>query len=269
MVTLNKPTWNEVSAYTWGELSNYKWIDFHLASFEAHAEFNVQGARLERSGEILNETQTELHPQGVRVEFSQITMETVTEMDVSTVVSERDYRTDMLSYLPLYERKSDVFGNIMDAYDGDYKLLEQQLGVSERNLFVDTAIESLTIYERDLGITANNELDYEQRRQQILSRFRAGLEQTTEESIKNVAIAFDNGEIDINKTDTPGVYNIRFIGIGIPDNLAGFMQVIDIIMPAHLEVTYEFTFNTWSMVDDITWGEASGMTWNELREVRE
>ncbi|PJH64174.1 hypothetical protein, partial [Salmonella enterica] len=107
--------------------------------------------------------------------------------------------------------------------------------------------------------------DYEQRRQQILSRFRAGLEQTTEESIKNVAIAFDNGEIDINKTDTPGVYNIRFIGIGIPDNLAGFIQVIDIIMPAHLEVTYEFTFNTWSMVDDITCGEASGMTWNELR----
>jgi len=260
-----KPIWGELNTYTWEELSQYRWEDFYLALMETSTELEVQGVRIEKTGAV-NEVITELNAQGVRVEFSLVIMEQETEMSVGFVVTERDYLSEMLSYLPSYERKSSVIIETLGAYDIGFKELEHMLDVSERNLFVDTAVEALPIFEKDLGLTPQNELDYEQRRQQIISRFRASLKQTTEETIKNVARAFKNGEIEINKTDTPGVFEIKFTGIGIPDNLKGFKRVIDIIMPAHLQIEYTFTFNTWDVVSNVTWGQASSMTWEEFRE---
>jgi len=79
-------------------------------------------------------------------------MQTKTEMIVSLVVSDRDYKTEMLKYLPLYERKSDTFIQILIADDREFRSIEQRLAVAERNIFLDTAIESLWLFERDLGI---------------------------------------------------------------------------------------------------------------------
>jgi len=260
-----KPIWGELNTYTWDELRQYRWEDFRLALMETSTELEVQGVRIENTGAV-NEIITELNVQGVRVEFSPVIMEQETEMSVGFVVTERDYLSEMLSYLPSYERKSSVIIETLGAYDMGFSELEHMLNISERNLFVDTAVEALPIFEKDLGLTPQNELDYEQRRQQIISRFRASLEQTTEETIKNVAKAFKNGEIEINKTDTPGVFEIKFTGFGIPDNLEGFKRVIDIIMPAHLQIEYTFIFNTWDVVSNVTWDQASNMTWEEFRE---
>ncbi|AJK90163.1 hypothetical protein PI85_05655 [Lysinibacillus sp. A1] len=182
------------------------------------------------------------------------------------VVSTRDYFTDMIKHLPLYERKSTIFRAVLTSDDKEFRNTEQQLEIAERNLFVDTAIEALPIYERDLGIKPNSSLRYDQRREQIISRNRASFDQTTKATIKAVAAAYSNGEVEVNATDTPGVYEIRFVGTrGIPDNIEGLMQAIDIIVPAHLQFNYVYSFNTWGFVSDRTWEDVSKITWENIK----
>lgn len=224
----------------------------------------VQGVVLEYS-RAFNEVITELKGQGVRVEFSPTIVSTTTEMIANIVVSKRDYKSAMMEYLPWYERKSTVFDEILNAYDKEFRRVEQDMEVVERNLFLDTAIEMLHIHERDLGIQTRKDLQYDQRREQIFSRYRASFDQTTEETIKNVASAYGNGEVEINPTDVEGVYEIKFVGKGIPNNLDGLSKALDIIIPAHLGYKYRFTFNTWGIVRDKTWGEVNTMTLDELR----
>lgn len=265
MHPIEQQLWSEISALTWGDLTNHQWECFRIALMETESETSVQGVVLEQSGANIEQT-AEMEVQGVVVEHSSSVMQTRTEMIVSIVVSDRDYLSEMLKYLPLYERKSAVFFEILRVYDREFRNIEQQLEVSERNIFLDTAIESLPIYERDLGIESVNSLRYDQRREQIASRFRTAFDQTTEEAIKSVASAYSNGEVEVNKTNTPGVYEIKFVGtLGIPNNMEGLKQALDIIVPAHLELAYTFTFNTWGMINDKKWIDASTMTWDELR----
>lgn len=200
---------------------------------------------------------------------SPIIMQTKTEMITSVVVSTIDYLTDMMKYLPLYERKSNVFKTVLTSYDRELRNTEQELEIVNRNIFVDTAIEVLPIYERDLGIKTIGTLRYDQRREQIASRNRASFDQTTKQTIKSVAAAYSNGDVDVNPTSTPGVYEIKFVGTkGIPDNLTGLMQAIEIIVPAHLQFDYAYTFNVWEFVENGTWGSVSNITESHLKDLQ-
>lgn len=266
MHVLSQTEWGQVSTFTWGDLTPHQWECFRLALMITETELQTQGVTVATSGTSLNEVITELHPQGVKVVHSPIIMQVQTEMITSIVVSTKDYLTDMVKHLPLYERKSSIFRAVLNSEDKEFRNTEQQLEIVDRNLFVDTAIEALPIYERDLGIKPNSALRYDQRREQITSRNRASFDQTTKATIKAVAAAYSNGEVEVNATDTPGVYEIRFVGIrGIPDNIEGLKQAIDIIVPAHLQFNYVYTFNTWDFLSNRTWEDVRKITWNEIR----
>ena len=266
MHAIPQSEWGQAAVFTWGELSAHQWECFRLALMITETELQTQGVTVATSGNSLNEVITELQPQGVKVVQSPIIMQAQTEMITSIVVSTRDYFTDMIKHLPLYERKSTIFRAVLTSDDKEFRNTEQQLEIAERNLFVDTAIEALPIYERDLAIQANSSLRYDQRREQIISRNRASFDQTTKATIKAVAAAYSNGEVEVNATDTPGVYEIRFVGTrGIPDNIEGLMQAIDIIVPAHLQFNYIYSFNTWGFVSDRTWEDVSKITWENIK----
>jgi len=265
MYAIQESEWGQVVVHTWSDLTPHLWEDFRLALMEAETEQEVQGVLLKYSN-VVNEVITEQVATGVKIVQSPIIMQTKTEMITSIVVSERDYKTDMLKYLPLYERKSLIFNEVLDAYDREFRNVEQRLEITKRNIFLDTAIESLPIFERDLGIKTMKTLRYDQRREQISSRYIASFDQTTEDTIKSVAKAYSNGEVEVNVTEIDGVFEIKFVGAkGIPDNIEGLQQAIDIIVPAHFEFAYTYTFNPWDFISDKTWGGISNMTWNDLR----
>lgn len=269
MYPIQEQQWGQVSIHTWQDLSIHQWMCFRTTLAEVITEQQSQGVKVDYS-KAINEVLTEMRPQGVRVEFSPTIISATTEMIVNIVVSKRDYKSAMLEYLPWYERKSVVFDEILNAYDKEFRRVEQDLDVLVRNMFLDTAIESLDIFERDLGIQTRKDLQYDQRREQISSRYIASFDQTTKGTIKAVAAAYSNGEVEINKTDIPGLYEIKFVGIkGIPNNLEGLKKALDIIIPAHLALTYTFTYNPWEFVSQMTWGEVADMTWNDLRVWRE
>lgn len=265
MNAIEQQKWQEVSVLTWGELLPHQWLDFRIALMETETEQASTGIAVERSYTTAT-VPTEMEAQGVKIVQSPIIMRTRTEMIVSIVVSERDYKTEMIKHLPLYERKSDVFEQILIADDREFRNLEQRLSVVERNIFLDTAIESLPLFERDLGIETMKNLRYDQRREQIISRYIASFDQTTEETIKSVAGAYSNGEVEVNETDKVGVYEIKFIGSrGVPDNMTGLKKALDIIIPAHLGLTYVFTFAPWEDLAMQTWGSVADKTWDDLR----
>lgn len=265
MAAIEQQTWQKIIVLTWGDLAEHKWEDFRIALMETETEQTAQGVVVEMSG-VTMATYAEMTTEGINLEYSPAVMQTCTEMVVSIVVSERDYKAEMLKYLPVYERKSGIFNEVLSAYDREFRNVEQRLEVAERNIFLDTAIESLPIFERDLGIRTVNSLRYDQRREQVSSRFRAAFDQTTEETIKLVASAYSNGEVEVIRTDMPGLFEIKFVGTrGTPNNMEGLKQALEIIIPAHLGVTYTFTFNTWDFLHKKTWGEVTGMTWDELR----
>ncbi len=268
MYPIQEQQWGQVNIHTWEDLSTHQWMCFRTTLAEVIAELETQGVKVDHSGAI-NEVITEMQPQGVRVEHSPAIMRTIAEMIVNIVVSKRDYKGDMLKYLPWYERKSKVFDEVLSAYDKEFRRLEQDVDVVERNILLDTAVEGLDIFERDLGIEPRDDLKYDQRREQISSRNIASFDQTTEDTIKAVAQAYSNGEVEVNSTDIDGIYEIKFISTkGIPNNLDGLKQALDIVIPAHLGVKYTFTYNAWDFLSDKTWGETSLLTWAELEVFR-
>lgn len=265
MPAIEQQKWQEVSALTWSDLSPYQWMDFRIALMDTVTEQFSTGVAVERSYTTAT-TYTDMTATGVKIVQSPVIMRTRTEMIVNIVVSNRDYKTIMLkNYLPKYERGSRAFNEIIGAYDKEFRRLEQDTEIVNRNMFVDTAIERLYIYERDLGIETEGTLRYDQRREQIISRDRAAFEQTTEETIRSVASAYGNGEVEVSKTVTPGVYDIKFIGKGIPNNLDGLKEALDIIIPAHLGIKYVFTFSPWEDLKRLTWGSVAAETWETLR----
>lgn len=269
MTALPGNTWQDISVLTWDDLSAYQWMDFRIALMDTETEQLSTGVAVERSYTTATVI-TEVDVQGVKIVQTPVVIRTETEMIVNIVVSNRDYQSIMLNYLPKYERKSKPFVEIIKAYDKEFRRLEQDTEIVNRNMFLDTAIERLNIYERDLAIESINDLDYRQRREQVVSRNRASFEQTIEVTIKTVAAAYSNGEVEVFETAIEGVYEIRFIGTrGAPDNLPGLKKALDIIMPAHLELTYVFTYNTWESISHLTWDDVAKYTWDELRITEE
>ena len=170
----------------------------------------------------------------------------------------------LINHLPRYERTNTLIVDILKsiAIEIDKLIVKSEMNYAE--LFIDTAIQALSIHERDLGISKSS-INNKQRRELVIAHYRATLEQTTDETIKNVAAAFSNGQVEINETNTDGIYEIKFVGtIGIPDNMQGLMNTLDIIIPAHLDVIYTYLFNTWGDISIKTWGELEMYTWDEL-----
>lgn len=265
MSVLPNQLWQEASVYTWAHLNNNQWLDFRLALADVETELKAHSVLIVTSNANFS-MESLLKTQGVVIEHSKFDVQTTTEMISSVVVSNRDYLSEMTKYLPLYERKSNIFKIILLSSDREFRLIEQQKNVAERNMFIDTVIEDLALYERDLAIKTQQDLKYDQRREQITARTRAAFDQTTLQTIKNVASAFSNGEVDIHKTSVPGVYECEFIGtIGIPNNMAGLQEAIDLILPAHLEMIYKYKFQTWSNWSNKQWSVVTTLAWEDLR----
>lgn len=132
----------------------------------------------------------------------------------------------LINHLPKYERSNTLIVEILKSIAIEIDKLSIKSEVNYAELFIDTAIQALSIHERDLGISKSS-INNKQRRELIIAHYRATLEQTTDETIKNVASAFSNGEVEINDTETDGVYEIKFIGsIGIPNNMQGLMNTL-------------------------------------------
>lgn len=265
MNPIKESTWELVEKYTWEELSDHQWSDFYLMLIEidepaisikpievknivvnvrATDEIEINPILIETSRINIYAENLSIDVTGVDIRYNKLILQTWSEMAIDIITSDRNYLSAMLDYLPWYERKSKVFIEILNAYASEFIKAEQEISVIKLNQFLDTAVEVLTLYEQELGIKQVNKLDYRQRREQIISYLRGIAGQTTEEEIKNISKAYTKGDIEINKTNEPGVFEIKFIDeLGVPSNIEGLKRAINKVIPAHLKFEYHYQYN--------------------------
>lgn len=171
---------------------------------------------------------------------------------------------DLMVYLPEY------YQNIREMKELQ-TVLGYEVGEAVYNAqdmldqcFISTATWGLDRWEKIFGITTDKSKSYERRREILLAKLR-GSGTTTREMIKNVSIAFSGGEVAIQ--EYPGEYRfvVQFIGVrGIPQNMAGLINALNEIKPAHLTYEFKYTYTTWNQLA-MTWGKSREKSWGELR----
>ncbi|MEC1716592.1 putative phage tail protein [Schinkia azotoformans] len=175
------------------------------------------------------------------------------------------YRPNLLNYLPPLYRDILEMEKLQNSLSIELGNLYFSKSDIEDQLFIESATWGLTFWERVFGIQSNLSLSYEERREIIKAKIR-GYGTVTKTMIKEVALAFTNAEVDVIEHPESYSFVVKFIGIkGIPKNMAGFLEIIEIIKPAHLSYSIEYTFTWWDKLKELTWTSAKAKTWNELR----
>lgn len=123
----------------------------------------------------------------------------------------KNYAGEYIYHLPWYDKENITFIDMARVIELSYRFLERQLEVVERNLFIDTAIEALPIFQRDLGLQISSEVPLEQRRKIIRGYLHYLHEQTTEEVVRELCKSFENvtSDIDIEKALAIDTYNVN------------------------------------------------------------
>ncbi|WP_246608366.1 YmfQ family protein [Paenibacillus agaridevorans] len=172
---------------------------------------------------------------------------------------------DLMAYLPAY------WHGIRDMVELQ-TTLAKELGISiasaadlANQFYVSTATWGLSYWEQEFGLATDPSMSYEWRREIIFAKLR-GHGTVTKQMLIGVAAAFSGGEVDVLEYPDEYRFVIQFIGVlGVPANLAGFMAMLEQIKPAHLSVSFLYTYTIWDMVSDLTWQEAGTRTWGQLR----
>lgn len=170
-------------------------------------------------------------------------------------------------YLPPYYDGVKEFDQLTDSEEVEFDLLADRTQDVLNQFFPESATWALGRYEKELQIVVDPGKPVDQRRSLIISKMR-GNGKVSGSMIKNVAEAYDGGEVDVAVVSAEYLIIITFIGTrGIPPNLSDLMAVLDEIKPAHLSVEYKFTYLTWDELNKAlkTWDQidALGLTWDE------
>ncbi|MTK11097.1 MAG: DUF2313 domain-containing protein [Clostridiaceae bacterium] len=176
------------------------------------------------------------------------------------------FTPDLMKYLPIYYESS----ALMKSVQGTIAKEVDKLNYSKKDLlnqfYVDTATWGLScMWEKTLGIQTDLNKSYEERREIIKAKLR-GAGTVTKNMIKNVAEAFSGGEVEVLENFLDYSFIIRFIGIkGIPKNMAGLIEIVETIKPAHLGYSFKYTYTWWNKLIELTWSQSKMKTWNDLK----
>lgn len=169
------------------------------------------------------------------------------------------------AYLPDYYSQSRIFSSLLKAYEEEIKINNNAISDLQEQMFVNTATWALDLWERQLNISTDLSRPYDERREFIKSKLR-GTGTCTIEMIKNVARAYTNAEIEVLEDNEKSTFVVKFISVkGIPKDIPTFKSTIDVIKPAHMTYSLEYTYTTWGEVKAAAWLQIKKGTWEALK----
>lgn len=178
--------------------------------------------------------------------------------------SSQDHYIDLMHYLPdFYQDIKEIkeLQTVLGYEVGEVVYSTQDL---LQQCFISTATWGLDRWEKVFGITTDKSKSYERRREILLAKLR-GSGTTTKDMIKNVAIAFSGGEVNVIEYPREYRFVVQFIGVkGIPPNMAGLINAINEVKPAHLVYSFKYTYTIWNQLN-MTWGDNREKSWGDLR----
>lgn len=162
----------------------------------------------------------------------------------------------LIDELPSFYHESAEVAAIMQGHE--YAIDRANLEADDllNQLFVESATWGLDIWERIFGIETVLNKPIDERRYVLLAKIR-GHGSLTKQKLTEVAGAFYGGEVVV--TDEPESYRVRvkFISnYGVPPNLEDVRKSLGEIIPAHLELVFDYSY---LLIRDV-----NGLTLREL-----
>ncbi|RGY97278.1 YmfQ family protein [Clostridium sp. AM58-1XD] len=186
-----------------------------------------------------------------------------------TAVDPEKYFVDLSKYAPPFLAEIRELAEIYRTEGYEIGLLEYELDDLIDQFFIATATWGLTRWEDLFGITTNLALTYEQRREILMAKIR-GSGTVTRQMIEETAATFSGGEVEVVEDNINSLFIIRFIGIkGIPRNMQAFIAMLEDIKPAHLSYRFEYRYTIWNEMKPYIWDRLSGMSWNDVKILKE
>lgn len=180
-----------------------------------------------------------------------------------------EYFTDLMKLLPEYYQDNKTMKELQINLGYSIGGLAHDITDAVAQCFISSATTGLDRWEQIFGLTTDKTKSYARRREILMAKLR-GSGTSTKDMIKNVAIAFSGGEVNVIEYPAEYRFVVQFVGVkGIPPNMAGLIDAIEQIKPAHLIYDFKYTYTTWSMVSSLTWSGVSTKTWAELKVYEE
>ena len=170
----------------------------------------------------------------------------------------------MLRNLPTAYRADPWILALCGAVQG----LLEELGRETEALPVQLRLAELTwqlpVEERLAGLRPRPGASLEDRRSAVIAKWRSGGPVTLAQ-IQAVADAWRNGVVDVGFDGS--TITVTFVGeLGIPEDLNGLKSALEMTIPAHLALRYEFRYRTWGELAGRTWGSMAQHTWGQALE---
>jgi len=172
----------------------------------------------------------------------------------------------LFNQLPSYYRKSKVIKELLGSIEAEFELLKAKTILTENQFFVILSDENIQNHEQDVGLKLSPSSDIDTRRGRVMSKLR-GTGTVTKKMMKNVALSFINGDIEIIEYPSKYCFAVKFTSrTGVPYNINDIQNIIEEIKPAHLAVEYIFTYRLWQdIIDSLqNWTTVKSYTWEYL-----
>jgi hypothetical protein len=184
----------------------------------------------------------------------------------------RDIERSMFDYMPKEYGDYVQSQAIVSADASELETYNEKVTDVMAQFFIDTTTWGLAKWERVVNVPTDETKPLSQRRAVVKSKLR-GIGTVTVDMIKNVAQSYANGAVDV--VELPATYSIKITFIdtrGVPENLADIQQAIRDIIPAHLAISFEYTYLRWSELDakNYTWTTLDGLalTWDQFERLK-
>lgn len=151
----------------------------------------------------------------------------------------RNYEVDLGLHLPEFIRKDPELSTVLKVESKEHKVSGEVLSDIFNQFFVDSATWGLSYWERNLGLTPNQNDDYTQRRNRIYLKLQSK-QTVTAEFLRKIALRYFSEDADlITKEDNEHTvfWIINKSGrLLYPKDL---YEAIDTYIPAHIGLGYE------------------------------
>lgn len=144
----------------------------------------------------------------------------------------------LLSYQPDYYKKSKVIDNLNTAFASELTRSQEKIINTLNQFFLLDADTSLNLWEKEFGISINNNISVDERRKRILSKLR-GLGTSTIEQIRNICLSYVE-DADVIENNEDYSFTIKLISsVGFKKIIIDLLEILEEIKPAHLRINLQ------------------------------
>nr|BDD46356.1 hypothetical protein 2 [Pelagibacterales bacterium] len=174
---------------------------------------------------------------------------------------------EMLSYLPPYYETSRVMKSVIQFEGIEFDELRKALDETLDQFFVRSSTWYIETWEEELGLIPAEDQPLDERKDRVVSKIR-GTGSATIRLVKEVAESYDKGSVDVIEDYSVFTITVEFVDtLGVPPNIDDLKKAVRNVVPAHLEVNYEFRY---TLVGDLVeWSSTVGDLINQNVTVEE